>query len=91
MDIVGAASFGLGKGLVRAGQAIRASKIGKAPKGIRGMTDKNRNKRSAAAAWHRKYERNVIQRHSRIDRAYGLFATGHAAYGEYKDYRRRSR
>ncbi|MCW2901289.1 MAG: hypothetical protein JWO67_3554, partial [Streptosporangiaceae bacterium] len=88
-DLAGAASFGAGKALVRFGRAVRASRIARAPKGIRGMTNYYRGRRAAAAAWHRGYEAHVIARHARIDRAYGIYTTGQAIYGEYRSYRRR--
>ncbi|KJY28949.1 hypothetical protein VR46_37560, partial [Streptomyces sp. NRRL S-444] len=89
MDIAGAATFGAGRAVTRFNNVRRASRMAKAPKGVRGRSRAHKRVRSRASKAHRRYNRRVVRRVHGVDRYYGYYSTGYSLYGEWRDHRGR--
>ncbi|KOY53982.1 DNRLRE domain-containing protein [Streptomyces sp. XY332] len=89
MDIAGAATFGAGRAVTRFNNVRRASRMAKAPKGVRGRSRAHKRARSRASKAHRRYNRRVVRRVHGVDRYYGYYSTGYSLYGEWRDHRGR--
>lgn len=80
LDIAGAGLHGAARGLKYAGKLRRARTIAKHPKGIRGKAGYHKQQRKKAAKRHRRWERTVVRRADRIDRAYGAYGLAQDGY-----------
>ena len=86
-NIAGAATFGVGRVLIRGGQGWRSHQMNRYPKGIANRGSYNRNSRKRIARTYRSYQRRYVRPYQRIDRAYGTYQAASWGYGYGRDRR----
>lgn len=87
LDLAGAVTFGVGKGLKALNSARTSRAMAQYPKGVRGAGRAYKAARKTITAQSRRFSRGPIRRADRVDRAYGALNTGISGYNEYRSYR----
>jgi RHS repeat-associated protein len=87
-DVAGSAFYGSARGLRYSSRLVRSYRMGRAPKGVRGMSKYYKNMRKRAAAQHRRFNHRYTRRADSLDRTYGAANTAFYGYQQYRSIRR---